>query len=105
MLILLEIFLSCSGKCLLVSYLFLLFSGPFVSMLANKYGCRRITIMGAVISCAAFILSVFSPNIEMLILTYGILGGTNKTETSLLHFFKVTCLVLVPRNVLLYIQS
>lgn len=49
--------------------------GPIVSMLLERYSCRQITIAGTLISVVAFIISTFSPSIEILIVTYGILGG------------------------------
>ena len=54
-------------------YLFL--PGPIVSALTNKFGCRPVAMTGAVISTIAFVLATFSPNVNILILTYGILGG------------------------------
>lgn len=47
-----------------------------VSALANKYGCRAVCIAGSIISCVAFVLSTFSTSVNMLMLTYGVLGGT-----------------------------
>lgn len=41
----------------------------------NKYGCRVVGMAGSLIGAIAFVLSTFSPNIEVLIFTYGILGG------------------------------
>lgn len=52
-----------------------LMMGPFVSTLANKYGCRKVTIAGSLFAAAAFFISSFSTNIQMLIITYGVLGG------------------------------
>lgn len=52
-----------------------LMMGPFVSTLANKYGCRKVTIAGSLFAASAFFISSFSNNIQMLIVTYGILGG------------------------------
>lgn len=49
--------------------------GPIASALTNKFGCRPVTIAGSVIGCVAFILAQFSPNIDYLMLTYGIMGG------------------------------
>lgn len=51
------------------------FTGPVVSALANKFGCRAVCIAGSVISCAAFVLSTFSTSIGTLMITYGIIGG------------------------------
>ncbi|XP_050534916.1 monocarboxylate transporter 1 isoform X2 [Daktulosphaira vitifoliae] len=50
-------------------------AGPVVSALTNKYGCRTVCIAGSVIAAAAFALSTISPNLNVLMLTYGILGG------------------------------
>lgn len=49
--------------------------GPVVSALTNKYGCRAVCIAGSLISTVAFILSTFSPSINILMLTYGFMGG------------------------------
>ncbi|CAG2120968.1 unnamed protein product, partial [Medioppia subpectinata] len=49
--------------------------GPIVSALANKYGCRFVTILGSVIAFIALLLSTIAPNIEVLMLTYGVMGG------------------------------
>ena len=67
--------------------------GPLVGGLVNKFGCRSgsagklvanvninnthrpVCIFGAVLSWASFSLSVLSPNIPVMMLTYGVLGG------------------------------
>lgn len=50
-------------------------AGPIVGGLTNKFGCRPVAMTGSVISTVAFILAMFSPNIDSLILTFGVLGG------------------------------
>ena len=50
-------------------------SGPIVGALANKFGCRAVAISGSLLATAAFFASTFSPTVEVLILTYGALGG------------------------------
>ncbi|XP_014098759.1 monocarboxylate transporter 14 [Bactrocera oleae] len=50
-------------------------AGPIVSALANKYGCRAVCIAGSVVGCIAFVLSTMSTSINMLMLTYGVIGG------------------------------
>ena len=50
-------------------------SEPVVGGLVNKYGCRPVCITGAVVSWAAFSASTLSPNIPVLMLTYGVVGG------------------------------
>ncbi|CAB0045224.1 unnamed protein product [Trichogramma brassicae] len=54
---------------------FYLMAGPFVSALANRYGFRMVSILGAFIACNAFLLSYFANSIELLYVFYGILGG------------------------------
>nr|CAD7432758.1 unnamed protein product [Timema monikensis] len=49
--------------------------GPIASALTNKYGCRTVCIVGSILGCIAFIFSSLSPNINVLIITYGIMGG------------------------------
>lgn len=52
-----------------------LFTGPFVSALANRYGFRLVSVLGSIIACAAFTISTFATNVEFLIFWYGIIGG------------------------------
>ena len=49
--------------------------GPIVSALANSFGCRPVSIVGSVIAGVFFTISQFSPNIDVLIFTYGVMGG------------------------------
>lgn len=50
-------------------------AGPLVSALTNKFGCRTVCIAGSLISTSAFVLSTFSPTVNILMITYGFLGG------------------------------
>lgn len=50
-------------------------AGPIVSALTNRFGCRAVTIAGSIVSCIAFLLSTFAPSVDVLMLTYGIMGG------------------------------
>ncbi|XP_050297027.1 monocarboxylate transporter 3 isoform X2 [Anthonomus grandis grandis] len=50
-------------------------AGPLVSALTNKFGCRAICIAGAIISTTAFVLSIFCPTVNWLMLIYGFIGG------------------------------
>jgi len=63
---------SLIGSLLCGTYLC---AGPIVSGLTNKFGCRPVAMTGSVIATIAFVLATFSPNIEILILTYGVMGG------------------------------
>ncbi|KAL8616129.1 hypothetical protein ACOMHN_066616 [Nucella lapillus] len=49
--------------------------GPIVSALTNRWGCKKVTMVGSVVATIGFILSVFAPTVEILIVTYGIIGG------------------------------
>lgn len=52
------------------------FPGPLVLFLKIfKADHRQIIMFGAIISAASAIASTFSPSVEILILTYGILTG------------------------------
>jgi len=46
--------------------------------LANRFGCRIVSIVGSVIAGVFFAISQFSPNIDVLIFTYGVMGGQNQ---------------------------
>ena len=50
-------------------------SGPIVGGLVNKFGCRPVCISGAFVSCLGIALSTVSPNVTVLMLTYGVIGG------------------------------
>ena len=50
-------------------------SGPIVGGLVNKFGCRPVCITGSLIACVGMALSTLSPNVSVLMLTYGVIGG------------------------------
>lgn len=54
---------------------FYLIAGPFVSALANRYGFRIVTIIGAIITGTCFALSYFASSVLYMFLIYGTLGG------------------------------
>ncbi|KAL3886821.1 hypothetical protein ACJMK2_026788 [Sinanodonta woodiana] len=49
--------------------------GPLASGLVNLFGCRKVGMLGALLSAAGFFLCTFSPNIEAMIILYGFIGG------------------------------
>ncbi|XP_005104289.2 uncharacterized protein LOC101856201 [Aplysia californica] len=49
--------------------------GPLISALLKRFTVRQVTIAGSLLSTLGFIASVFSPNVYVLILTYGVIGG------------------------------
>ena len=50
-------------------------SGPLVGGLVNKFGCRPVAMAGAILAWASFSLSSLSPNVAVLMVTYGVMGG------------------------------
>ncbi|KOC60126.1 Monocarboxylate transporter 14 [Habropoda laboriosa] len=52
-----------------------LLSGPIMSALVDRYGCRSMTILGGLISGIGFVLSCFSNTIEVMYLTFGAIAG------------------------------
>ena len=66
--------LSLFSKDLLKAGVYMV-SGPVVGGIVNKYGIRVSCIAGSVLSCIGFALSTLSPNVPVLMLTYGVIGG------------------------------
>ncbi|KAG8193736.1 hypothetical protein JTE90_005034 [Oedothorax gibbosus] len=50
-------------------------SGPFASCLVNRFGCRKVSVTGSLISTSGILLSLAMPRIEYLYLTMGLLCG------------------------------
>ncbi|CAK1547409.1 unnamed protein product [Leptosia nina] len=52
-----------------------LLSGPVMSALVDRYGCRSMTILGGLISTLGFVLASVSNSIEFMMLTFGVIAG------------------------------
>lgn len=52
-----------------------LLAGPLASWLTDQYGCRKVTIIGAVIASVGFLLSALTNSILWLLLTLGLITG------------------------------
>lgn len=52
-----------------------LLSGPIASFLTDRYGCGRVTMVGAVLAAAGFVLSSMTQSMALLLLTFGVLAG------------------------------
>lgn len=52
-----------------------LLAGPLASILTDRYGCRTVTICGAVVACFGFFISAFVNTIPLLLLTVGVITG------------------------------
>ncbi|XP_060662208.1 monocarboxylate transporter 12 [Drosophila nasuta] len=50
-------------------------SGPISSSFVNRYGCRTVTIAGALLAAGCIIASVFAQNVATLIITIGVGTG------------------------------
>ena len=61
--------------------------GPIVGGLANEYGLRPICIVGGIVSCFGLCVSTLSPNVPVLIITVGVIGGVGAS------------LVFIPANI------
>lgn len=52
-----------------------LLSGPVASFLTDRYGCRKVTICGAIMASTGFIISSTANSMTVLCITFGILAG------------------------------
>lgn len=53
-------------------------TGPIVSILATRFGCRNVAVVGSIMAAGSFFASSFSNSIIMMLITYGIMGGQFK---------------------------
>lgn len=66
-------------------------SGPISSSFVNKYGCREVTIAGAVLAFVCLVLSVFAQNVITLYFTIGLGAGLGFGLIYLPAIVSVTC--------------
>ena len=59
-------------------------SGPIVGGLVNKFGCRPVCILGSIVACIGLCLSTLSPNVPVLMLTYGVMGKKNCNDVAII---------------------
>ncbi|XP_025831859.1 uncharacterized protein LOC108732569 isoform X1 [Agrilus planipennis] len=52
-----------------------LLTGPIMSALVERFGCRVMTIVGGIISAVGFLLSSFADSIALMYLTFGVISG------------------------------
>lgn len=52
-----------------------LLSGPVASFLTDRYGCRKVSIVGSILASTGFVISTFANSMEVLFFTFGILAG------------------------------
>ncbi|XP_026498161.2 uncharacterized protein LOC113402192 [Vanessa tameamea] len=71
-------FNESQSKTSLIGSLFIsipLISGPIMSALVDRYGCRVMTMIAALLSTVGFLLAALSNSVEMLCLTLGVISG------------------------------
>lgn len=74
----LKYFGDSKGKTAWIGSIFMavpLLSGPIASYLTDRYGCRKVTIVGSILASIGFLLSSISDSMEMLFLTFGVIAG------------------------------
>ncbi|VDN99770.1 unnamed protein product [Rodentolepis nana] len=49
--------------------------GPVAAGMVNRFGCRAVGMFGAVLATVSVFISAFMPNIECMIVSYGIFAG------------------------------
>lgn len=52
-----------------------LIAGPIMSALVDRYGCKKMTIVGGVASTIGFVAAAFSNSVGVLYVTYGLMAG------------------------------
>lgn len=74
----LKYFGDSKGKTAWIGSIFMaspLLSGPIASYLTDRYGCRKMTIVGSITASIGFLLSAMSDSMEMLFITFGVIAG------------------------------
>jgi len=51
--------------------------GPLVSALVDKFGARKVVMCSSSIFSLMYVISPFMPNIYLIILTFGFVGGSH----------------------------
>ncbi|CAH3898114.1 unnamed protein product [Pieris brassicae] len=73
-----DFFETSEAKTSLIGSLFIsvpLIAGPIMSALVDRYGCKRMTMVGGVFSTVGFVAASYSNTVEALYVTYGIIAG------------------------------
>lgn len=85
-------FEATSAQTSLIGSLFIsvpLIAGPIMSALVDRYGCRKMTILGGIASTIGFVAASYSNSIEVLYITYGLMAGLGM---GLLYVTAVVCI-------------
>lgn len=74
---LIDYFEQSKGKTAWVGSLYLsmpLLTGPIASSLTDRYGCRRVCIVGSLLAASGFVASYMGTSLEFLFLTFSVSG-------------------------------
>lgn len=82
-----------------------LLSGPIMSKLIERYGCKRMTIIGGAIGAFGFIISSLCNSIEQLYFTIGIVGGLGLSSSFIVGLLSVERWFESKRNLAIGIVS
>lgn len=52
-----------------------LLTGPIMSAFVDRYGCRKMTILGGLISAVGFVISSYVNSIVVMFITFGVIAG------------------------------
>ena len=63
-------------------------SGPFVGWLLDRFTIRQVTLCGAFVATLGFVISTFAQSVEVLIITYGVIGGELITQMTVVNYKK-----------------
>ncbi|KAJ8923170.1 hypothetical protein NQ315_001724 [Exocentrus adspersus] len=55
-----------------------LLSGPIASAFVDRYGCKSMTVVGALICAFGFVISSFARSIGVMYVTFGVIGGLGR---------------------------
>lgn len=70
-----RLFLACNESRVLQGDVVARFAGPIASVLCSKFGCRLVTVTGALIGASGLILSIFCTSIHLMYVTFGLITG------------------------------
>ena len=65
--------------------IYIIISGPIAGILADKYGCRLIGMIGGIFMCAGCIISSFATSVPYLYFSYGVITGKINMSYLLRH--------------------
>ncbi|CAG4975683.1 unnamed protein product [Colias eurytheme] len=73
-----DFFEASEAKTSLIGSLFIsvpLIAGPIMSALVDRYGCKKMTMVGGLFSTVGFVAASYSNTVEALYITYGLIAG------------------------------